>query len=456
MRTRSFRMGVLALTLAPAWGGDGAPAHAGEEEAVVLEDFDAPEPPPGITSWDLKTRRVEAGGGGALELSGWSGKDGRDAGLRIPVTVSDWRKFEALAIGVTTTAGTLDVEIDLRNAGESRLLFRMARLPPEAGRGAELRIPLRDFCDESWGLVASLAAVQSVDIRFPAGSGTVVLDDIRLLPGSRGEAGSRYTLEDWKALGFQRKACRTLVSKSFALLTDSKTYQGTRGTKLLGQMEAGVRTLASRYGVKAVSRERMPVLLFDRPGDYGAFYSRVTETFRGKAQAADSEAGAALLGVAVLPNEPLRGVYEPVAVHEALHLVIRDSLRLATSGPWIQEGLACAVERQFYPEYFDQRFRRVSREAFQAYLRDGSGSLLPLGKVLAQKSVPYFDYTEILTIFDYLAERHKGRLDGVWDAVRRLGKDPDEAGMDAILGAVGMTLEEFEKDWARWGATAYR
>ncbi len=434
---------LLALLLA----GDGT---------LVLDDFEAPVLAKEWTAWRASVRRVPSGTGGALEVSGWKPEPDKDPCVEIRFPARDLRGFDALAFKAARSGGPVEMFVTLRGGEGYRMVTRRVRLDSTSG---ETVLPLRRFEEGRYGLLGSLASVDRLQFRWENPSGTVVLDDLRLVPGKRGEGSCRMTPEDWLAAGLPGGKGRALPGKALVLLTDRKEYQGPRGARVLASLEEVLPVLAERFALKPAAGEKSPFFLVGEGPALSNLFQELARFYGFEREPLPPASSYCMFEAAGAALNAEGQYFEPAAQHQAVHLVVARSLRFSTGSDWIQEALASSVGRRLAPSYFDTPgipWRRVSAESFRLALAGSSSNLLPLSKLLTPEGDKPENYIEFASLGDYLSSRHRAKLPAAWDALRAMEEPPYEAGMKVLCGALGMTPAEFEADWMKWGAANFR
>ena len=239
-------------------------------EPVVLVDFENGEPADGWEIRNLGLAEIEVpkgkspSAGRALRLIG-KGKRKRSyrGSIQRPVTTRDWRIFRALSLHVAVDSEA-PVEmriIAIRNPGPAGLLRRFVVKP---GDWREVVLPLKDFRESIYDHVCDFSRIDRILIRWDKGSGSVSLDDIRLLPGERGVRSCVPTTKDRLQIGFGPDAgkARAFESDHFVVLTDVPGATKEVVAPLLRRLEQGLVVLRERYGVGGEFDDRVPLYLF--------------------------------------------------------------------------------------------------------------------------------------------------------------------------------------------------
>jgi hypothetical protein len=130
-----------------------------------------------------------------------------------------------------------------------------------------------------------------------------------------------------------------------------------------------------------------------------------------------------------------------------MHGAIARATGLASLGGWIQEALACAVQVRLHP----QSMRADLAAAFRRIEAGERGTFVPFAQLFARDRHTPRDYAQLATIAAHLADRHGARLDEAWRAIAAAPSPLQRSTPAAVAGALGMTLEEWEKDWIAWG-----
>lgn len=140
-------------------------------------------------------------------------------------------------------------------------------------------------------------------------------------------------------------------------------------------------------------------------------------------------------------------------VHEAVHAAVERLLRLASSGNWVQEALASAVQATLFPKSLES----VDLAAgFAALAKGEKGTFLPWKGLLGKPHPAMGRYPQLITVLGFLRVKYRERLPRVWDALRALDGPVHEKALPAIAAALESTAADLERAWLDWGVGYYR
>lgn len=423
-------------------------AVADDADPVVLCDFDADDT---ADHWRRKGIGVEeitipedatVSGGRALRLHG----SGNRGSIEQEIDVPDWRRFRALSIYVEAT-GTEGIEMRVRarsGRGHASMLKRFTVTP---GPWREIVLPLAQWREDTYDQVSDFSHITRVEVQMDQGKGTVAIDDLRLLPGDRGNESCLPMKEDWLSLAFPNVDGRSYANDHFLLLTNARRVDKRAAKKLLARLDEGYALLLERYGVPGDVEGPVPVFFFATKAQYQTFFERLGDHFRVNIGAPESS-GYSCLGVGASFYDRKYGWDRPAFVHEAMHAVLHRLLGLASNGNWIQEGLATAVQVQLYPW-------AVDTDMLLKHLGDLSkeekGGFLPLADLLLMKRPSMKNYAQLVTVMEFLVERYAERLADVWKAVRATQTPIRTSGADALLETLDTDMPELHEEYVQWG-----
>jgi hypothetical protein len=441
---------VIALSPLPA-------AAAADDAPLVLDDFEAPALKAGWSGLRASVKRADVAGGGALEVSGWSAGADEDSAAILSLAGLDLRKYGKIAWQCSSTEGPLSGQVLFRYGKGCRILW--SKWTAARGEGASVELPLAWFDDADRGLCAPLTGATSVELRWRKGAGRVLIDDLRLLPPAKGEPGPRPRIQDYLALAFEKGDGKSVESRNLALLTDIPELQGAKGQRMLAKLEEGITALSERFALKGAMESKGVVVVFRGMADADAFGARLAQRMGQEwSPIPDGTAALGRFGLALTWLADGNSPYLPALAHEAMHPVVQRLL-LLESNTWVQEGVVTSIHRRLYEDYYAAmkgKFRPISADSFRLALKGESSNLKPLSKFLTQGGFGFDEFIQLGSVFDYLAAKHRSSLPKVWEALRALEDPPAARGLPAVAGAVGLTADEFEADYVKWGATGYR
>ena len=435
-----------------------SPAFAADSEPVVLFDFETGRPTDGWNISGLKPSdaTVEEGktpsGGGALALIGVDDRKDRVGYIYRLVTQKDWRSFESFSLHAKVEAKrAIDMRVVAWDGRGGRGILRRFSLEP--GDWREVVLPLDNWREEFWNTdhVGDFRHVSALEIRWEDGSGTVTIDDVRLIPGEREDLSCRLTDEKLLALAFPEGKPKLHDSKTLRLITNATRFKGKEGQKLVANLEQVGKTLAERYGIGGMTDRKVILLVYRKEEDYRAFFPRLGEEYGAKIAEPAADVYS-ILGIVGSTYSAEYGCHRPDIAHEVAHGLARIHLGLMSNGNWVQEAIANAAVRHLCPDSVP----KVNFLSHFAARRDGVGPFLPLAELCALKRPGYEHYAQLSTFADYLAEKHKTRLEQVWGTVRDHDKRVYDGLLEKIAVVLGTNLTDLQADWIQWGIAKHR
>jgi hypothetical protein len=439
---------VAALAFAAAPHVVAAAPLPGKGDPVVIDDFEAGALDAG---WKLEgggMQRVAAGAGGALELAGGP-PEGYGTASR-PLPVKDLRGFASLSFK-TESSGPGQGQIVLLGASGERGRYRAFDFP---GGTKEHTFPLAWFQRSVRGMRGDMAAMDRIRIRAGSKDGSLRIDDLRLLPGDRPDAGERGTVEEWTKVAFPDGKARAVAGRLFTLVTDVKDFAGPGGGKLLSKMDEGPKTLASSFRIEAPAKTRFVFLLFSDKARLQKFRGDMLDAFgetRDGAEIGDvvvfDDGVASHAGGAGGPSPTLIG-------YGATAPLIAARLQVEAGSTWFHQ-VGRAVMRRLdaglYATNLPAGADALVPSAFESFLGGGTGRLPRLAQLPEAHHVGLFPAAST-SFFEFLEAKHKPKLPAVWDAVARAEVPVEKGAVELIAKTLGTTPEDLEKDWAKWGA----
>lgn len=443
MRALAICLGAL-LAMAPLALADKGAAP------VVLLDFETGEPADG---WKRKSLGLqEASVEGKPTPSGGRvlGLRGTDKGGHIyrPISVSDWRPFRALSFFAKVDAAK-PIQMRVLAVEADNFRSRLKRFELQPGDWREVVLPLSSFRWDFKRPAARIDHIGRILFQWDKGEGTVFLDDVRLLPGERGNASWLPTEEERLALVFPDGDGHLLRSESFVLLTDVDAVDEKLAGPLFERLEKGLALLRDRYAVPGELPERVPICLLAEKEDFQELYPRVGRHYGADCSAPTSD-GFSALGYSGTTWDPKQGVERPVLVHEAMHGALERLILVGSDGNWIQEALANGVQLSIHPEALGLDLGKAFRDR-----QSGKGNFISLSQLVSTKRPGMKHYAQLATIFEFLAEEHPKALPGFWTQVLQSWKKPHESGPAALEGVLEKPLEQIGVEWLAWGTEHY-
>jgi hypothetical protein len=451
MRRAAAVLGVLAATAGTASPEPPAPPAAPAAAApTVLDDFGGDSADRwkghGLSVAEASVAEGETPSGGGILALGFETKDGR---IEKPIAVRDWRAFDALSMHVAVEADREQpLRVVLLGGTPARVFVRRFAVAP--GRWRAVVLPLRDFREDGGDLLGSFASIERVRLQWDDGGGTVRVDDLRLLPGSRGTASCRKTNEDRLRLAFPKGDGRVVEGEKFSLFTNVAGLEGENAKALLARLEEGTRVAVERFGLPGEVEERVPLHVFATRPEYVAFVARLADHFGASVGEPKSD-GFTVFSTPASSWDAKQGVERPVFVHEAVHGLVCRAAAIGCNGNWVQEGIATAVQGRVHPKSVDVDFAR----AFARLDAGEKGPFRPWKEALAERRPPMRSYPQLATVFEFLADEHAARLPAVWSALGRAKRPFHEDGVAVVAEALGTTPDALEASWRAWGAKRY-
>jgi hypothetical protein len=337
--------------------------------------------------------------------------------------------------------------------------FRIVVSSGKAGRGLlrrftaapgpwrEVVLPLRDFREDGGDVLGTFAGIERVRIQWDEGKGKARVDDLRLLPGTRGTASCRMTNDDRLRLAFPGGDGKVTEGGRFAVFSNVPQLQGDKAKPLLARLEEGAKVLADRFAIAGEPEERVPLHVFRTKAEYQAFVARMAEHF-GANVAAPEHDGFTVFGVPSSTWDAKQGWDRPVYVHEAVHGLVYRLAAISANGNWLQEGLASAVQTRIHPKSMPAG---DILKAFQRLEAGEKGPFVAWKEVLFERRPSVKAYAQLASICEFLADRAGRDLTKVWWALAESSKPLHEGGIAIVATALGAKVEDLEKEWLAWG-----
>ena len=436
-----LRAVACSLLLASAVAAQDAAAPAQQ----VIADFDRVEAPvtPGgrlrlaETTADGNTFvRVTAPDGGPLrgQLL-YTLPDGARPGA------SGGFSFRARAVG--GSAGTRLVAVDGRN--RVILQRRLDIKPSDTLESVTVPWTRWRWGDDTGGAPAE---IRRVGIRFESQAGELQLDDLALTGPAVADGGKEWL----RQVAFGGRDVRTAEADGLLVATDAvggpEQLTDADLTRILGRMRAARKLVRRLFGdaVRPVEGPVPPALLiFRRQEDFPAFFESAGNEWNVRITP-PSGGGYTVQNVAATTFDPKQGTDRPVFLHESVHAVFANDVRLFSGHDrhsWLHEGLASYVQLCVYPKSIDRRLLAANfRRPVPA---DGGGFFKPLGQVLG-KRLPTRHYAQAGTLVAYLVEQKPRWLPVIAEVLSAGGS------AETAFAKCGTTLPELQDAWMKWGA----
>lgn len=451
MRIAAVALSLSALLLPCAGAAAEGPAPA--NGVVPVDDFEGAEVKPAWSSEEADLRVVQGPTGGALEISAKGQVKDSRARASVLLPVKDLRKIGSVAFRLENPSGPASIQFFLRKGTTYRTLEEWYYVQKRDWQ--DVVLPLRLMAPGSSGLLPDGADLDRFEVQW-VGGGVVRIDDLRLLPGDRGEESWRPSDADLLEMAFGKGKGRVLAGKRFSILTEQSSWQGPDAAKFLSDCEAGVALLEARFGLAAPPGTRVPIFGVSDQAESVAVRGNVLAHYRAEglfpANAldrtfefwgiADRSLNKGMLG---RPTGYGMSAY----IGRALGMRHRNAIVVA---------LYWSFQRRASEDELKNWLRSgngVSAEDFQALLRGKPDRIPPWSRLFGDASTDQRS-AALMTVTDFLAANHRSKLPRVWDALRALEGDPDSETPGAMAKALGTTAAKLEEQWMRWGATSWR
>ena len=432
------------LLLAPAAAQEAA-APAAEVAPQLITDFDrvdAPVSPGG----QLRLAEENAGGNTFARVTAPAGRPLRGQlvfSLRDDIRpgASGGFSFRVRAVG-----GRADARLLALDAGGRPILQRRLDLGPSD----ELQTVTVPWTRWRWGddTGGSPAEVRRIGLRFEAPGGELHLDDLALTPPAAGGAGKEWL----RHIAFGGRDARMAEADGLLVITDAvgggEELTDADLTAILGRMRAArsfVRRLFADQVRPVEGASPAALIIFRRQEDFAAFFEALGNEWNVRI-APPSGGGLTVGNLAATTFDPKQGADRPVFLHESVHAVLGNDLRLLSGHDrhsWLHEGLASYVQLCLYPRSVDRR--QLAGNFRKPIAPDGSGFFKPLGQVLGRR-VPPRQYAQVGTLVAYLVDQKPQWLPIVARSLAA-GGTAEEA-----FRACGTTPAEVQDAWMKWGA----
>jgi hypothetical protein len=443
--------GSRAIARAAAPAAPAAPA-AGKGDPVVLDSFDAPELDPAWSVEGGAIARVASGSGGALQVD--AGEKGGTVRLVRPLPLRDLRPFVDIVVATDADREARGTCM-LLSGNDKRGRFRLFPVP--AGK-AEIRLPLRFFERCVSGLRGDMSAMATLDLRLQIAAGAVRIDDLRLVPGDRPDAGERATPEEWAALAFPDGKGRVVNGRVLSLVTNLKDLQGPAAAKFLSRVDEGLKILSQSFKVDPPAKQRFVLVMVRDEAALRAFRDAESRAFGGEGFQGEGGTSIALDDGAA--GQFREGQDPPADLYafSASMAVVSARLGIDLGSNVFQVGIPGAILRRMKISNWKHNLppgaSPLTAPAFQAAMEGSKGRIPTLEDLAAGKPSPMAPACAV-SFFEFLAARHAARLPACWDAVAALQVPPGEGALGAVAGALGMTADALERDWWKWGARSW-
>lgn len=458
------RIPFLAALLAAGTGG--APARCEEPgpaaspgDPVVVDSFDAEALRPEWKADGAKIARVSEGEGGALEISEGVAVPPLRPAIFAPLPVRDLRRFDALAFRIRGLPAPLDLSVYLRKGETLRALEEPFVVKGDGWQ--DVVLPLRHMADGADGLLVDPADLDRIEFRWRSPAGAFRLDDVRLLPGTRGDESWRISDEEFLELAFGKGKGRIHRGKRFTHLSNQPEWTDAESSRFLRELEPAVAYLETRYGLKGGCDGPIRILrLRDQAEDMQA-QRLFNDLFRGTRRGLGGrDIGIGDRGLRYIGPPAKDEKREKLDAPWGGHQEDYASRFLRQQSGWLGNAIYWDVLRVASKErYADMRkmtFAPVFSSHFQEFLRGRASPVLPWKELLSVERQEFRETEQHITIVEFLLASHRPRLGKIWAAVQAMGGGPGEEEMDVIARVLETTPAKLEQDWAKWGAANWK
>ena len=263
--------------------------------------------------------------------------------------------------------------------------------------------------------------------------GSVRIDGIELVETDR-RRPTEVTAEEIGKLGFGA-AVRSESNARFAVFSD---LPGHDLKAALAEVEKAYAAFSKDFPALPPPSRPVPVLLFGKPADYLAFWTKLAEQY-GTTSAAPRPVAHCLLGAAGAFIGPAGKPYEKLGV-EIARLSFASGYGLSEAGgDWLSEGLASHYEYAARGE----NLHELTKRALVA------GKFLPLSRLLDGKNFPRAYAPQAALFVKYLLE-HPSRRDAFDRSIRYMAATGSLDFARASQAKFGATLRLLEDAWLKW------
>jgi hypothetical protein len=294
--------------------------------------------------------------------------------------------------------------------------------------------------------------VRRLALRIETPSGQVLLDDVRLEAGTRGEASSVRSDDDLIRLAFGDRPVRRAGGDGLLVATDQvERFNDADVESIRLDMLRARRLIARVFGtaVRTTNPEQsVALLIFDTPDSERLFHESLGKLWRAQIVPPRS-GGYTVQDISTSSWNPRYGVKRPVYLHETVHGLLSRDLRLLTGHAphtWLHEGFASYVQVALYPHSISAD---VLARGFKTGIGQPDSEFVPLEELFRSR-VQLNQYPQALSVVSYLLENQPQLLRDLATALSD-GKTVAE-----VLEDRGMTLQQLQESWLKWGKAHYR
>ena len=326
------------------------------------------------------------------------------------------------------------------------VLRRWVDLQP-GGAARDVSVPWTRW---QWGVGAAggPADVRMVGLRVDQPGQEVELDDLRFTDHPGGVDPATAGREWLRRVAFGKRDVRTAEADGLLVITDATEELSDADLARILSRVRRARALVHRLfgnAVLPIDGAYPPALLIFRDkADYQALPPKLGREWADELPPAPTTFdGITLQNISLSTFHPGYGPDRPVYLHETVHAIVANDLRLGTVSErtnWLHEGLATYVQLLVHP-----LARNPFPRAFAGRAPADGGYFKALERVmsLGPDSVP--TYVQCASVIAYLVEN---KPDWLRVIARELaaGKTTREA-----LEACGSSVAELEREWLEWG-----
>ena len=305
-----------------------------------------------------------------------------------------------------------------------------------------------------WGDVTGggPSEVRRIGFRIEEPADELRLDDLRLTGRAAppDAAAADASPREWlRRVAFGERDVRMAEADGLLVATDAPDLLSDADlTGILARMRAGRAMTRRLFGdaVRPVEGSTPPALLvFRRHGGFVAFFESLSTEWNVRV-VPPLGGGMTVQNLAASVFDPKQGPQRPVFLHESIHAVVANDVRLLNGNPhhsWLQEGLASYVQLCVYPGAVDRA--DLAANFARPIKPDGSGFFKPLDRLLDKLVTPP-NYAQLATLVAYLVQ-DKPQWLPVLAKELTAGRTAEQA-----FAKCGTSLADLQSAWMKWGA----
>jgi hypothetical protein len=328
------------------------------------------------------------------------------------------------------------------------ILQRRYEVPP----GDKFRDVSLPWTQWRWGDSAGggPGEIRGVGFRVEEPADELHLDDLRLIGGGGAAAADgAASPKAWlRRTAFADRASRTAEADGLLVATDAPdALTDADLARILDRMRRARAMVRRLFGdaVWPVEGTTPPSLLvFRQHNDFVRFFEAVGREWNVRV-VPPLGSGMTLQNVAASTIDPKQGAERPVYLHESVHAVLANDVRLLSGNDhhsWLHEGLASYVQLCVYPKSIDRK--QLASNFSDPIKPDGSGFFKPLDGLL-RKRVNARQYAQVATLVAYLVQEKPQWLPVIAKELRD-GRTTEQA-----LRKCGTTVADLQAAWLKWG-----